>query len=154
DPSLITVLELDSLLGDGFRVDADNLVKVLNELPFGDPPPSLVIFDDVSVLERLGMQPYSVVCLLFRMYSRLENDGLLLATFSMKTKAYSMLITKVDFNIDITPIGLGYGKDVSGKMDINVHGIAPTPTTSQLLFLTGDRSIKCFYPGGNSFLSA
>ncbi|KHJ81006.1 hypothetical protein OESDEN_19312 [Oesophagostomum dentatum] len=116
-------------------------------------PPTVLIFDDVSVLERLGMQPFSIVTLLYKLYSRLEKDGLLLASFSLKTRVYDIMVSKADFTIDITPIGLGYGKDVTGKMNINIWNGTSTPTTTQLLYLTGDRSMKCFYPGGSSFLS-
>ncbi|PIO60346.1 hypothetical protein TELCIR_18160 [Teladorsagia circumcincta] len=112
---------------------------------------SLLIFDDVSVLERLNVQAFAVVRLLYKLYSRLEADGLLLALFSLKTKAFSMMTSKADFVIEITPVGSGFGKDVSGRMVINVRGSTPTPAISELLYVTGERSIKCFYPGGSSF---
>ncbi|KAK5970162.1 Nuclear cap-binding protein subunit [Trichostrongylus colubriformis] len=80
------------------------------------PPPSLLIFDDVSTLERLNMREFKVVCLLYKLYSRLEPDGLLLALFALKTKAFSMMLSKADFVIEITPVGSGFGKDVSGQV--------------------------------------
>ncbi|KAL6731794.1 hypothetical protein Aduo_002623 [Ancylostoma duodenale] len=153
DPSLISVVELDSLLGNDFKINSDSVMKELNELIDGESSPSLLILEDVGVLERLGIKPSSIVCLIHRLYSRLGPDGLLLASFSMKSKTYNMMINKADFTIDITPVGLGFGKDVTGKMEISVRRAAPIPTTSQLLYLTGDRSIKCFYPGGNTFLN-
>ncbi|RCN33544.1 hypothetical protein ANCCAN_20622 [Ancylostoma caninum] len=160
DPSLISVVELGSLLGNDFKINGDNVVKELNELIDGESPPSLLILEDVGVLERLGIKPSSIVCLLHRLYSRLvpcvnSVFGLsdeILANF-VKTKTYNMMINKADFTIDVTPVGLGFGKDVTGKMEISVRRAAPMPTTSQLLYLTGDRSIKCFYPGGNTFLN-
>ncbi|EPB76850.1 hypothetical protein ANCCEY_04062 [Ancylostoma ceylanicum] len=153
DPSLISVVELDSLLGNDFKIDGDRVVKELTEVFSGESTPSLLILEDVGVLERLGIEPSAIVCLLHRLYSRLGPDGLLLASFSIKTKTYNMMVNKADFTIDITPVGLGFGKDVTGKMEISVRRAAPMPTTAQLLYLTGDRSIKCFYPGGNTFLN-
>ncbi|VDO22973.1 unnamed protein product [Heligmosomoides polygyrus] len=66
---------------------------------------SLLIFDDVSVLERLGVESSTVL-----------SDGLLLALFALKTNAFRAMSCKTDFIIHLAPIGLGFGKDVTGQV--------------------------------------
>ncbi|VDN33282.1 unnamed protein product [Cylicostephanus goldi] len=99
------------------------------------------------------MKSSAVVCLLHSLYNRLPPDALLLASFSLKTKAFRAMDSKADFVIDVNPIGLGFGKDVNGKMKITVWRTDTTPTVTELLYTIGDRSIKCFYPGAKSFMA-
>lgn len=46
----------------------------------------------------------------------MEADGLLLALFALKTNAFRAMSCKTDFIIHLAPIGLGFGKDVTGQV--------------------------------------
>uniref|UniRef100_A0A7I4XWJ9 Elongator complex protein 6 n=1 Tax=Haemonchus contortus TaxID=6289 RepID=A0A7I4XWJ9_HAECO len=153
DPSLISFLDLDNLLGGRLHIDEGGTITRLIEALDHCIKPDLIVFDDVSALERLNMQASAVVYLLYELYNRLEPSGLLLALFGLKTKAFSMMVSKADFVIGLTPVGSGFGKDVTGQMIVNVRGATSTPDNFELLYFTGERSIKGFYPGGISFLN-
>ncbi|VDM57918.1 unnamed protein product [Angiostrongylus costaricensis] len=99
------------------------------------------------------MRPCSVVCLIHKLYTRLESNGLLLASFSMVTKSFYTLFSKADFVIELTPVGSGFEKDVTGQMVVSVHGGGTTPEISEFLYVEGDRSMKCYYRGTRSFLN-
>uniref|UniRef100_W6NQB7 Nuclear cap-binding protein subunit 1 n=1 Tax=Haemonchus contortus TaxID=6289 RepID=W6NQB7_HAECO len=142
DPSLISFLDLDNLLGNQLHIEEEGTVIKLIEALDSCNQPDLIVFDDVSALERLNMQASAVVCLLYELYNRLEPSGLLLALFGMKTKAFSMMVSKADFVIELTPVGSGFGKDVTGQMMVNVRGATSTPDNFELLYFTGERSIK------------
>lgn len=150
DSDMITFIDLDRILGDNLHVDVEKIHATLLDQSVNMS--SLLIFDDVSVLERLGVESSTVLCLLNKLYCRMEADGLLLALFALKTNAFRAMSCKTDFIIHLAPIGLGFGKDVTGQMTVSVRRVAPVPAVFELLYLTGDRSVKCFYPGGSSFL--
>ncbi|KAJ1360238.1 hypothetical protein KIN20_019163 [Parelaphostrongylus tenuis] len=74
------------------------MVKSLGKAFDTNEPSSLLIVDDVSTWERLGMRSSSVVRLIYRLFDRSESDGLLLVTFSMATKSFFTFISKADFH--------------------------------------------------------
>ncbi|CAI4224043.1 unnamed protein product [Auanema sp. JU1783] len=144
DPNLVKLREVASLITESVEEFEYNLMNVIRE-----SSPEVVILDDISVWERLGLSTTSVLKVVLEAMHTV-NKGLVYVSSSLNNQTFKRLSLYADTSITLELIGGGFGKEVTGKLHISSKSCSLENQKTELLYLAGDRSIKCFYPGDAS----
>ncbi|EGT46998.1 hypothetical protein CAEBREN_17868 [Caenorhabditis brenneri] len=107
--------------------------------------PSVVIFDDISILELFDATAVEVTVFVHTLYSVLAKNSpenaILLAPFSITSTAKDLLRTRCHIYAQLTPVGHGFGKDASAKMVLSTKSKS-SPITKKGILISGERTIN------------
>ncbi|GMT33450.1 hypothetical protein PFISCL1PPCAC_24747 [Pristionchus fissidentatus] len=143
DQSLLKVLEIGELLGDDLQSSADGICGTITQL---SDEFDTILIEDGTVFDALGIDPKEAMKMVERITT--SDKKRVLISFSYKCTLYYLLKRQADYDVELKLIGGGFGKDVTGNMAIRRSSLVSlAPERRDVLYLTGERSIKCFPPG-------
>lgn len=143
NPSQISFLELLPSFGSFDVVSKQLMDDVYKKV--SESTPSIVLFDDISIIESFGASAVDIAVFVHKIYSLLAKvspeTSILLAPFSIHSTATDLLRTRCRVFAQIAPVGHGFGKDASAKVLLSVKARS-TPTSKKGILLSGERTIN------------
>uniref|UniRef100_A0A914E1I4 Elongator complex protein 6 n=1 Tax=Acrobeloides nanus TaxID=290746 RepID=A0A914E1I4_9BILA len=151
EPSLqfVTFKEfLSNALEDG-PASLMSLFQRIQELIRNNPSSSksLLIFDDLSAFSSLGYSSAQTLRCLQKLRKMLPCESLVV--FASHNDDFARFTNTFDFCIEISLIGTGLGKGVTGKLEIAQRKLPfeSLPLKTVYHYLLGERSVNMFLMG-------
>ncbi|CCD64506.1 Elongator complex protein 6 [Caenorhabditis elegans] len=113
-----------------------------------DSSASVILFDDLSILEQFGATSVETTIFVHKIYTHLktlsQENALLLASFSIHSNAVDILKPRCHVFVQMSPVSHGFGKDASAKAVLTIKSPS-APTSTKGILLSGERTINGSY---------